>query len=186
MLDKIVGVYIKPEQTMAEEAKKEHNKAFLVAHTFFNAFILNSFVAAVFLEVPVLAIFFFLVLSAVTAIAILAIEFVTHKAAASKGGKGTYWSQLAITNLYLTPVFLAFVVIAVVAILVFPTSNARMPLDLFVGIMASRMNTKKILAVHAVKDSLVDIVYGVGMIAAYILWCAIIIAPAVLLGAFGA
>ena len=55
--------------------------------------------------------------------------------------------------------------------------------DVVIGAIASRMNSKKIAAVHNIKDSLPDIAYGIGMIIAYIIWSIIIIAPLLFLGA---
>jgi hypothetical protein len=181
MIDKLIGVYTKTDQVMAGVAKEKPNKQMLVAHAALNAVILNLFIALAFISVPVLSVIYLVVLSAFTALAIMGIEFVTHMAAKSKGGKGSYWQQLAITNLYLTPLFSVFFLLAALVMLIFPSGNPSLPLDVAIGIVASLMNRKKIMAVHNIKDSLPDIAYVLGMAVAYVIWIIIVIVPVMLL-----
>ena len=192
MIGKITGVYLKPAEAMAEVAKNPSPKAQILAHTLANSVLLNWWIALLFLQIGISTVadflflaFYLLVITAFTAFAILGIEWVAHKAAASKGGKGTYWQQLAITNLYLTPLFVVFSAAITVLVMVFPNLNVRMPLDLMIAIMASRMNTKKILAVHGIKDSLPDIAYGIGMLVAYVVWTLLIASPIIIVALLG-
>lgn len=191
MMDKIIGVYLNPA-VMAEVAKNPPAKAQILAHTLANAFLLNWWIALLFFQAGASTATEFLFLAgyvlaivAFTAFAILGIEWMAHKAAAFKGGKGMYWQQLAITNLYLTPLFVVFSAAIMVLVLAFPNVKGRMPLDLLIAIVASRMNTQKISAVHGIKDWLPDIAYGLGMLAAYVVWVLLIASPIIILALMG-
>jgi hypothetical protein len=165
---------------MADEVRNKASPPAIFLHTIFNAFLLNIGVSWYLYAYSTILLMFLAYASAFTTIAILGIEFVTYLASRFRGGKGTYWQQLAITNLYLTPLFLLFIILFMVGFALSAlgfdsTFDAYVILPLIVGLIALFMNSRKILAVHKIQSLLPGITYAVAMVVSYIIWMSMLV-----------
>ena len=181
-----IEIYIRPG-VMEEMASERADAGFVIAHALFNALLLNLGFALILFDFDPFALAFFAVCLAIlggwTFAAILAIEAITHFAAKASGGKGNFWNQLSITNMYLTPIFLVFfVVLFVVSLLPIEMDGLSLRLDLFAAILIVVKNGEKIKAVHKMKSTLaISAAYIISVALAYAVWIILFFLPIVLL-----
>lgn len=179
-LYKFIRIFSKPEDVITEELKKKHEKKNVLLHTLLASVILNAGIAMIFIEEPVLGILIALPAFLLTIVSIPIIEYLTYLTARSQGGTGDYWSQLNITNIYITPIFLLFfIVFAFITILSF--SGVSLPDSFHVGldtisfVLVIYINSKKIKLVHKIEKTLIpSIVYAITVAVAYILWLVLV------------
>jgi hypothetical protein len=185
-LDKFIRIYTDTDSVMAHEAKKELDKRTVLLHTLLISIMLSLGVGVLFLlSIPLLSLFFIIVMTALTAISIPVIEYLTFLVAKSKSGKDVFWKQLNITNIYLTPIFLVFFIFFAFLSWILP-ENTSFGLDAIAFFLVVRINHKKIAAVHGIEDTkFASIVYVVGLIVAYLIWIAIFLSPILIVSLLG-
>ncbi|VVC03318.1 Uncharacterised protein [Candidatus Bilamarchaeum dharawalense] len=181
MLSKFVRIFLESDRVITEELASPKPNQVSIIHLLVNAMLLNAGFAFLFIEVPVIAIFYFILLSVVTAIAIPVIEYLTYLTAKSKGGQGSFWDQLRITNIYVTPISFAFFILMIIS--AFLPKGLNFGVDFIAYACVLMVNNRKIKLIHKIdKDLLPQIVYGLTVAFAYFIWICALLLPLLIIG----
>ena len=164
---------------MSAELAVVPSKRIILLHAIFNVFLLHIGLLAVFISerLWVFGFLLCLMLATVAFVSILTIEALTCLAARHTGGRGSFWVQLHLTNLYLTPIFFIFSV-ALAVLSTFLPPGFRIGLDFLAFPLVVYMNHRKLAVVHPSADTtLPTVVYAITSVVAYGIWVTLLVAP---------
>jgi len=178
-LKSCLGIYTDTDKTVSQLALKPAQMLSVLAHTAINAAILNLGIATVFVEIPEMAVFYFVSLGTLTFLSIIAIEAATFYLGVKTGIKDGMWKQLKITNAYITPIFVVFFIFWVLS--AFLPDWFKIGLDMLAFPIVLFMNDKKIKGLYGASDiGKARLVYGAGTVIAYLCWLFLLFAPAII------
>lgn len=171
-------IYIYPEETCKTLSKKQIDKKEVLIKTllislFFNfALFIIMFLSEGF---SLLIIILPFILSILTFISIILIEYFTFLFSKWKGGTGNLEAQLNITNTYLVFAFFMVIISEIIVALNYAGIEFVFGIYLLFYILMLYLNYEKIEKVHEIKSTTIpSIVYGILVAISFIFWLTVL------------